>query len=180
MPLILYNSAFFQFKIDFNNEKLFMDKEHNQWTLECISTIANFYSNKIHRQKELHELICKLLSKDVKVLSLNDKSSNNRTLELNFHSYSILYLLIKIKNEIRTGKYDPTTQAATSYAKFYTQEKNQKLLKECNLSCFIIGLAGFWICILGAIYIEKPLVEPLTSFEPLIFTNDQIHLNKIA
>ncbi|PKB94763.1 hypothetical protein RhiirA5_262869, partial [Rhizophagus irregularis] len=90
------------------------------------------------------------------------------------------YLLIKIKNEIGTGKCDPTTQAAASYAKFYTQEKNQKLLKVCNLPCFIIGLAGPWICILGAVYVEKPLVEPLTSFEPLIFTNDRIHLNKIA
>ncbi|CAB5194234.1 unnamed protein product [Rhizophagus irregularis] len=106
--------------------------------------------------------------------------SNDGTLKLDFHSYSVLYLLIKIKNEIGTGKCDPTTQAAASYAKFYTQEKNQKLLKVCNLPCFIIGLAGPWICILGAVYVEKPLVEPLTSFEPLIFTNDRIHLNKIA
>ncbi|CAI2193498.1 15207_t:CDS:2, partial [Funneliformis geosporum] len=31
-----------------------------------------------------------------------------------------------------------------------------------------------------AVYVEKPLIEPLTSFEPLIFTNDRIHLDKIA
>ncbi|GBC25669.2 hypothetical protein RIR_jg16836.t1 [Rhizophagus irregularis DAOM 181602=DAOM 197198] len=180
MPLILYDPVFFKFKSDFNNEGLIIDKEHNQWTLECINTMAKFYLNEKLRQKEFHELICKLLAKDVKVLVLDDKSSNDGTLELDFHSYSILYLLIKIKNEIGTGKCDPTTQAAASYAKFYTQEKNQKLLKVCNLPCFIIGLAGPWICILGAVYVEKPLVEPLTSFEPLIFTNDRIHLNKIA
>jgi hypothetical protein len=34
--------------------------------------------------------------------------------------------------------------------------------------------------LLGAVYVEKPLIEPLTSFEPLIFINGRIHLNKIA
>ncbi|PKB92769.1 hypothetical protein RhiirA5_236632, partial [Rhizophagus irregularis] len=149
MPLILYDPVFFMFKSAFNNEGLIIDKEHNQWTLECINTMAKFYPNEKLRQKKFHELIRKLLAKDVKVLVLDDKSSNDGTCELDFHSYSVLYLLIEIKNEIGIGKCDPTAQAAASYAKFYTQEKNEKLLKVCNLPCFIIGLAGPWICILG-------------------------------
>ncbi|CAI2175056.1 16945_t:CDS:2 [Funneliformis geosporum] len=179
-PLILYNSAFSQFKEDFNNEKLPMSKEHNQWTLNCIKTMSDFYSDEKLRQKEFHEIIRELFSKDVKVIQLDDNSSNDGILELDFHTYSVLFLLIEIKNEIGTGRCDPTTQAAASYAKFYTQIKYQKILKGCNLPCFIIGLAGPWICILGAVYVEKPLIEPLTSFEPLIFTNDRIHLDKIA
>lgn len=178
-PVILYNPAFILFKINFDDERLHIDKKHNQWTLKCIKSMADFYSDE-NRQSGFHELIRELLNKDVKVLVLDDRSSNDGTLELDFHSYSVLYLLIEIKNEIGTGKCDPTIQAAASYAKFYAQEKNQKLLKGCNLPCFIIGLAGPWICILGAVYVEKPLVEPLTGFEPLIFINDRIHLNKIA
>jgi hypothetical protein len=105
-----------------------MDKKHNQWTLKCINTMVNFYSDE-KRQEEFHELIRELLSKDVKDV----------TLELDFHSYSALYLLIEIKNEIGIGKCDPTTQAAVSYAKVL---QNQKLLKGCNLPCFIVGLSG--------------------------------------
>ncbi|CAG8609170.1 17111_t:CDS:2 [Gigaspora margarita] len=75
---------------------------------------------------------------------------------------------------------DPTTQAAAFYAKFYAHESHEQALKMCNLPCFIIGLAGPWICVLGAVYVEKPLIEPLTGFEPLIFINDRIHLEKIA
>jgi hypothetical protein len=180
VPLILYNAAFLLFKIKFDDENLRMDKKHNQWSLKCINTMTKFYSDEKRRLKVFHELIRELLNKDVKVVTLDDDNSNDGILELDFHSYSVLYLLIEIKNEIGTGKCDPTVQAAVSYAKFYAQEKNQKLLKGCNLPCFIIGLAGPWICILGAVYVEKPLVEPLTSFEPLIFTNDRNHLNKIA
>ncbi|CAI2192141.1 1370_t:CDS:2 [Funneliformis geosporum] len=113
--------------------------------------MSDFYSDEKLRQKEFYEIICKLFSKD-----------------------------IQIKNEIGIGRCNPTTQAVAFYAKFYTQIKYQKILKGCNLPCFIIGLAGPWICILGAVYVEKPLIEPLTSFEPFIFTNDRIHLDKIA
>ncbi|CAI2180787.1 10100_t:CDS:2, partial [Funneliformis geosporum] len=101
-PLILYNSAFSQFKEDFNNEKLPMSKEHNQWTLNCIKTMSDFYSDEKLRQKEFHEIIRELFSKDVKVIQLDDNSSNDGILELDFHTYSVLFLLIEIKNEIGT------------------------------------------------------------------------------
>ena len=90
--------------------------------------MANFYSDEKLRQEEFHEIIRELFSKDVKVLQLDDKSSNDEILELDFHTYSVLYLLIEIQNEIGTGKCDPTTQAAASYAKFYTQNKYQRML----------------------------------------------------
>ncbi|RIB23831.1 hypothetical protein C2G38_2013742 [Gigaspora rosea] len=109
-----------------------------------------------------------------------DETSNDGCLYLKVHSFTVLYLLIEIKNEIGTGKCDPTTQAAAFYAKFYAQKKYEQMLTGCNMPCFIIGLAGPWICILGAVYVEKPLIEPLTAFEPLIFINDRTHLEKIA
>ncbi|CAG8720643.1 4180_t:CDS:2 [Dentiscutata erythropus] len=180
IPLMLYNYAFTCFKNDFNNDNLPIDKDHYKWTLNCIKTMANFYSNEKFRQQEFHERMRELFNKDIKIIQLDDESSNDGALELDVHSFTILYLHIEIKNEIGTGKCDPTTQAAAFYAKFYAQKKYEKILKGCNMPCFIIGLAGPWICVLGAVYIEKPLIEPLTSFEPLIFTNDRVHLEKIA
>ncbi|CAG8766720.1 15719_t:CDS:2, partial [Racocetra persica] len=180
IPLMLYNSAFFRFKRYFDDKDLPMDKDHYQWTINCIKTMANLYPDEKFRQREFHERIRELFNKDVKILQLEDKTSNDGVLELYIHSINILYLLIKITNEIGTGKCDPTIQAAAFYAKFYAQNKYEKILKGCNVPCFIIVLAGPWICVLGAVYVEKPLIEPLTSFEPLILTNDRIHLEKIA
>ncbi|RIB23829.1 hypothetical protein C2G38_2242409 [Gigaspora rosea] len=179
IPLMLYNSAFSNFKTNFNNEDLPMDKDHYQWTLNCIGTMANIYYSEKSRREEFHERLQELLNEYVKILVL-DETSNDGCLDLNLHTFTVLYLLIEIKNEIGTGKCDPTTQAAAFYAKFYAQKEYEQILKACNMPCFIIGLAGPRICILGAVYVEKAAIEPLTGFEPLIFINDRIHLEKIA
>ncbi|KAF0551116.1 proteinkinasesubdomain-containingproteinpkl/ ccin9 [Gigaspora margarita] len=154
-------------------------KINYQWTLNCIKTMANIYSGEKFRREEFHERLRELFNESVIMLVL-DETSNDGCLYLNVHTFTVLYFLIEIKNEIGTGKCDPTTQAAAFYAKFYAQKEYEQILKGCNMPCFIIGLAGPWICVLGAVYVEKAVIEPLTGFEPLIFINDRTHLEKIA
>ncbi|CAG8609189.1 17112_t:CDS:2 [Gigaspora margarita] len=161
---------------NFNDEDLPMDKDHYQWTLNCIKTMANIYSGEKFRREEFHERLRELFNESVIMLVL-DETSNDGCLYLNVHTFTVLYFLIEIKNEIGMGKCDPTTQVAAFYAKFYAQKEYQQILKGCNMPCFIIGLAGPWICVLG---VEKAVIEPLTGFEPLIFINDRTHLEKIA
>lgn len=141
--------------------------------------MAGFYTDEDSRQEEFHEQLRILFDQEVTVIKLEDKSSNE-ALTLSFYTHNLLYLLIEIKNEIGAGGCDPTIQAAASYAKYYAQSKNNKLLKGCNMPCFIIALAGPWISILGAVYVEKPVIELLTAFEPLIHINDLTHFEKIA
>ncbi|CAG8465407.1 17650_t:CDS:2 [Dentiscutata erythropus] len=150
IPLMLYNYAFTCFKTDFNNDNLPIDKDHYQWTLNCINTMSNFYSIEKFRKREFHERMRELFNKDIMITVLDDESSNDGALYLDVHSFTILYLNIEIKNEIGTGNCDPTTQAAAFYAKFYAQKKYEEILKGCNMPCFILGLAGPWICVLGA------------------------------
>ncbi|CAB4431468.1 unnamed protein product [Rhizophagus irregularis] len=176
-PLVLYNSVFSDFKRDYNTENLPMNKEHYRWTLETIELMADFYMDENSCQKVFHEQLRILFGQEVTEDQLEDKSSNDGV--LNFCTRNLLYLLIGIKNEIDAG-YDPVIWAADSYAKYYTQSKNHKFLKGCNMPCFIIALAGPWISVLGAVYVEKPVIEPLTAFEPLIHVNDLTHSEKIA
>ena len=141
--------------------------------------MSEFYPTESNREKAFHEEIRKLFDHDISKIQLTDKTSDDGVLTLDFHTLTVLCVLMEVKNEIGTGSCDPITQAAASYAKFYTQQKNDKLLKACNMPCFIIGLAGPWICVLGAVYAEKPIVEPLTAFEPLIATYDRTHILKL-
>ncbi|CAG8827639.1 23194_t:CDS:2 [Gigaspora margarita] len=179
-PVQAYHDVFNQFLRDYHNEDLEMGKEHYQWTLGFIHEMANIYSSKHERSKIFRERFQQLFGEELKIIRLDDESSNDGVLECNFHSFSVLRLLVEIKNEIGTGKCDPTTQAGTSYAKYYTQEKNEKLIKWCNWPSFILCLAGPWVCILGAVYVEKPIVDPLTDFIPLIPTNIRDHAERVA
>ncbi|PKY50687.1 hypothetical protein RhiirA4_269624 [Rhizophagus irregularis] len=76
-----------------------------------------------------------------------------------FHESALLFLL-EIKNEIGTGLCDPTIQGSLSYVRRWAQEK---------FRCFRrIALAGPWICILGSVYLEKGIIDPLATFIPLV------------
>ncbi|CAG8664054.1 13840_t:CDS:2 [Cetraspora pellucida] len=78
-----------------------------------------------------------------------NNSSNDSVLESNVFSKSVLHFLVEMKNEIGTSSCDPTIQAT-----------------------------GPWVCILGAVYVEKPIIDPLMDFIPLIPTNNRAHTKR--
>ncbi|RGB41703.1 hypothetical protein C1646_662811 [Rhizophagus diaphanus] len=73
-------------------------------------------------------------------------------------------ILWEYKNEIGTEGKDPSIQGGCDYAKYWAQSQTEKI---CNSSCcpsIILVIAGPWICVLGAVYLEKSVIEPLTDF----------------
>ncbi|KAG8743970.1 hypothetical protein FRC10_011044 [Ceratobasidium sp. 414] len=72
--------------------------------------------------------------------------------------------IIETRNEVGAGKSDPTIQAAESYAIYWSQEEVAPLLKACRCPSLIIAVAGPWMCVLGAVYLRNPVVQPLTDY----------------
>ena len=68
------------------------------------------------------EKIRKLFGEELRIIHLEDNSSNDGVLESNVFSRSVLRCLVEIKNEIGTGSCDPTVQAGASFAKYCTQQ----------------------------------------------------------
>ncbi|CAG8551173.1 4280_t:CDS:2, partial [Cetraspora pellucida] len=176
----IYHNVFSQFLRDYRNEDLEMGREHYQWTLEFIHEIAKLYSSEADRSEVFKEKMCELFGEDLITIQLEDKPSNDGVLLCRVFSKSVLLLLIEIKNEIGTSSCDPTVQAGASFAKYYTQKTYGEALKWCNWPSFILCLAELWVCILGTVYVEKPIVDPLTDFIPLIPTNNRVHAEQVA
>ncbi|KAG8685675.1 hypothetical protein FRC11_010231, partial [Ceratobasidium sp. 423] len=70
-------------------------------------------------------------------------------------------LIIEIKNEVGTGGCDPSIQAAQSYSRLWRQAK---LWGWCCCPSILIAIAGPWMCVLGAVFLDCPIVQPLTDF----------------
>ncbi|CAG8635563.1 2075_t:CDS:2, partial [Ambispora gerdemannii] len=179
-PVQIYHNVFSQFLRDYRNEDLEMGREHYEWTLEFIHEMGEIYRSERERSIVFKETIRKLFGEELRVISLEDDSSNDDVLESNVFSKNVLRFLVEMKNEIGTGSCDPTVQAGASFAKYYTQETYGEVLKWCNWPSFILCLAGPWVCILGSVYVEKPIVDPLTDFIPLIPTNNRAHAERVA
>lgn len=89
---------------------------------------------------------------------------------------------IEIKNEIGMSGSDPVAQVGYAYAKFVSADNSELKIKsivssQLRLKCtvtklrrasycpsILIAIAGPWLCVLGAIFTDKVVVQPLTSF----------------
>ncbi|GBB91538.1 hypothetical protein RclHR1_01890012 [Rhizophagus clarus] len=69
--------------------------------------------------------------------------------------------------EIGTGKNDPTIQVALYYRDYWSQNNVKTIRNCCCAPSFIITLAGPWFCILGGVFLNRAVVEPLTDLIPL-------------
>ncbi|KAG8689907.1 hypothetical protein FRC11_014955, partial [Ceratobasidium sp. 423] len=72
--------------------------------------------------------------------------------------------ILEVKNEVGTGQSDPSIQGGESYGIYWSQDEMSQLRQVCRCPSLIIALAGPWMCILGAIYLEDVVVQPLTDY----------------
>ncbi|KAJ1302287.1 hypothetical protein OPQ81_001104 [Rhizoctonia solani] len=66
-----------------------------------------------------------------------------------------------MKNEIDASGCDPSIQVAQWYSRVW---QSSRLLNQCCCPSILIAIAGPWMCILGAVFFNCPIVQPLTDF----------------
>ncbi|KAH9004562.1 hypothetical protein EDB86DRAFT_2771463, partial [Lactarius hatsudake] len=79
-------------------------------------------------------------------------------------SVKALVVVKEDKNEIGTGGCDPSHQCSMGYRSYCAQKKMKPIRECCCCPSFLIAIAGPWMCILGAVYVEYPIVQQLTDF----------------
>ncbi|CAE6479306.1 unnamed protein product [Rhizoctonia solani] len=59
---------------------------------------------------------------------------------------------------------DLTVQAARLYQRYWTDIAAEHWLNWCCCPSILIAITGPWMCVLGAIFLDRPVVQPLTDF----------------
>uniref|UniRef100_A0A0W0G6G0 Protein kinase domain-containing protein n=1 Tax=Moniliophthora roreri TaxID=221103 RepID=A0A0W0G6G0_MONRR len=73
--------------------------------------------------------------------------------------------IVEIKSEWGSGGCDPSVQVSFSYARFYCQDDSERIRDVSCCPSFLVGLAGSWIGILGAVMTSRTIVQRLSGFE---------------
>ncbi|KAH8990253.1 hypothetical protein EDB92DRAFT_1799093, partial [Lactarius akahatsu] len=66
------------------------------------------------------------------------------------------------KNEVGTDGRDPSHQCSLGFRSYYA--RNEPIRNSCCCPTFLTAIAGPWMCILGAVYVESAVVQQLTDF----------------
>ncbi|KAH8983286.1 hypothetical protein EDB92DRAFT_1803926 [Lactarius akahatsu] len=70
----------------------------------------------------------------------------------------------RAENKIGTGGHDPLKRCTTFFRSYYAREGMKPIRDHCCCPTYLIALAGHWICILGAVFVDDVVVQPLTDF----------------
>ncbi|KAB5590540.1 Kinase domain containing protein [Ceratobasidium theobromae] len=154
--IVLYHQVFGRFLKRLQSADPLPDTTYSQ-TTDYFPLSQNLYDDEAERRQKIKEDLGLLLGEVLVVSSAHGVQADGSTLGRGGASC----IIMEMENEIGSGNSDPSVQAAQSYARWW---KDKALLKKCCCPSILIAIAGPWMCILGAVYLERLIVQPLTDF----------------
>ncbi|KAG9081028.1 hypothetical protein FRC06_005896 [Ceratobasidium sp. 370] len=134
---------------------------------DLLLSAQALYDVEDNRKLEMYKYLGAIL--DVQITQQAIKKCNAGGLILSRRSKSMgltsgYCAIVEATNEIGTGDCDPSVQGAESYGHYWSQDSMDNFRAVSCCPSFIIAIAGPWLCILGAVYVEQVVVHPLTDF----------------
>ena len=174
----LFHPVFENFTRRYHGKEKLANEEHAA-VHDFLVRSAGYYENEKARQNEVTPVLATLLGGRGLTNSGNpDGSSADGVI-----TYSsartftpVPLILFELKNEIGAGEADATHKAGSLYRKFWSYKGVPHLFPFIGVclpahqdgnraSCcpaFLLVLMGPWLCVLGAVFTDKSIIQPLT------------------
>ncbi|CEL53119.1 hypothetical protein RSOLAG1IB_11251 [Rhizoctonia solani AG-1 IB] len=166
LPIGLFHPVFDRFRELIDSTKFDATPEQLSSTLSLIKASQDLYAlegGEKGRTAAILPLLNSVLDCSISATEI-PRNKSDGTVQTRNGAYT---LVVEVKNEIGTGGSDPSVQGAIAYAKYWGQSQNEWLRCQSCCPSFILAIAGPWMCILGGIMLEHPVVQPLTPFLPV-------------
>jgi len=79
-----------------------------------------------------------------------------------------------VENDMGEGGCDTVMQGCFSFRNYWIQNNVERARNFCNCPGLIIAISGPWMVILGAVFVEYPVIQPLTDTFGSVFIHQQI------
>ncbi|KAG6888306.1 hypothetical protein C0992_008871 [Termitomyces sp. T32_za158] len=161
-PIGLFHPVFNLFhSVMRSKEPIYPDTRIYSSVRELWNAFAGIYHREEDRIEAITPPLAKLLDDTFQVREISGTKSNGIMIEP--CGLSTVYLVIEeVNNEIGMGQADPCNQGGLAYRKYWATQTAIRKLSHCP--SIILAIAGPWMCVLGAIYLEKAVVQPLTNY----------------
>ncbi|KAF5338213.1 hypothetical protein D9757_015184 [Collybiopsis confluens] len=87
--------------------------------------------------------------------------------------------VVEVKADLGSGGSDPGTQSLLSYSRFYCSHERAKIRKISCCPAFLIGIAGPWLVVMGAVLTSRTIAQLLSPYEWLgysrLFNDQQVY-----
>ncbi|KAL0068980.1 hypothetical protein AAF712_003973 [Marasmius tenuissimus] len=90
--------------------------------------------------------------------------------------------ILEVKAELGSTGTDPSVQASFSFGRFYCQPQRNAITEHSNCPTFIVGIAGPWLVVMGAVLTTRVVAQRLSDFMWLgcSRTMDEAQVKRVA
>ncbi|KAG8756164.1 hypothetical protein FRC11_005495 [Ceratobasidium sp. 423] len=164
LPIQLFHPAFDFFATQLKQSGDLTPLEYQTVEKVLFSSQA-FYDVEKTRWKALKERLSAVVGYQIHVDPIAKYESNGVvTFAETYFERKAYGVIIEIKNEIGTGDSDPWVRGAQSYSRYWSQIEMTELRLATRCPSLIISIAGPWMCVSGAVYLDHVVVQPLTDY----------------
>ncbi|KAF9433529.1 hypothetical protein BGZ76_009319 [Entomortierella beljakovae] len=169
-PIALFHTVFGEFLRDINDVNLPLTDYRIKLAEDFLWASADLYKDENARMTTIREILGKIVGDIVDAVCGGSDSRSNGVLLTSVGDQRAYRMILEGKNEVGAGGCDPTVQLAQYYRTYWSQTNTELFRDNCCCPTFGIAIAGPWMCIIGAVYLDVPVVQPLTPFVPLTST----------
>ncbi|KAI5117971.1 hypothetical protein M0805_004905 [Coniferiporia weirii] len=163
LPVGLFHPIFDSFQAAMKDDRTHPDPETYTLVRELFKASAEIYETEDDRISEIDRHLTPLLGNIFMDVRTPDVKSDGVMVQP--CGPSIAYLVIRqVKNEMGTGGADPYNEGSLSYRKYWAGKQHDILRRKSYCPSFILAIAGPWLCVLGGIYADSAIVQPLTDY----------------
>ncbi|CAB5382413.1 unnamed protein product [Rhizophagus irregularis] len=183
-PITLYHRAFSEFLENFEDVNLEISPDIFNWITDFIFAAAEFYDTEDERLEKIRDILSKKWTIDL--IEYQKKSGIGYSCDGVFmckikNKLTAYIAFIEGKNEVGLGGCDPSIQGAIYYRDHWSQHCAQEIRNSCCVPSLIITVAGPWFCVLGAVFLNRVVVQPLTDTIPFtVNLRNDVQVMRIA
>ncbi|KIJ51555.1 hypothetical protein M422DRAFT_776784 [Sphaerobolus stellatus SS14] len=181
-PIGLFHLVFDQFQVIMKSGAPFYADPGTYKAVKALfQASANIYDSEDGRTQAITPVLIQLLGSAFTSADLENSESRSEDVIIQLCDTLVAYILIReINNEIEAGGADPYNQGALVYRKYWAEVLSELPSVNQNSYCpsIILAIACPWLCIAGAVYVERVVVQPLTNYICLgdgVFNDDRLH-----
>ncbi|KAG7098113.1 hypothetical protein E1B28_000084 [Marasmius oreades] len=166
-PIELYHRAFAQFTALARDPAFQLpdDDDILSNTAALIRSCSEIETYKGLRNSNIREILGRILGLSFDVLN-DDVSAAGYIAPCKTSSEFVTAALViaEIEGELGSTDTDPSVQASFSFTRFYCQPQRDPITDQCNCPTFIVGIAGPWLVIMGAVLTIRPVIQRLSDY----------------
>ncbi|KAG6836950.1 hypothetical protein H0H93_000590, partial [Arthromyces matolae] len=165
LPVGLFHPVFNTFHAEMRTEPYYCNRESSRLVMELFRAFASIYKTEDERIAAIDHCLAKLLGKGFQIIVAEGAKSDGAVPLACGKSYGYP-LILEVTNEVGSARVDPSVQACLSYRKYHIAPSQPEAVLRKHSYCpsFLLAIAGPWLCVMGAVYVDKVVAQPLTDY----------------